>query len=151
MVNYTLGFIFNEDLTKVLLIKFPERGKWNDNLLNGIGGHIENNESQLNCMIRETKEETDIHITHWKYAGVYDGSNFTNNEFKVFTFFTFIKEVYGIPYKGEEGETNWYNIEDICKLKTVPNTQWMIPFCLSKLKEEIHGTFNVNYIDNKII
>ena len=61
MKNYTVAFIFTPSLDKVLLIHkiSPE---WQRGKLNGIGGKIEPNETNLACIIREVKEETNLQI-----------------------------------------------------------------------------------------
>ena len=58
ITHYTLGFLFNPEKTKVVLIK-KERPTWQAGRLNGIGGHVEKDETSLACMEREFKEEVD--------------------------------------------------------------------------------------------
>lgn len=66
MPKYCLGFIFNEDLSRVLLIH-KHSGPYPD-CYNGIGGHIKSNEHSAQAMIRETIEETElIIIPAWHY------------------------------------------------------------------------------------
>jgi len=152
LTNYTLGFIFNKELNKVLLIQFPNKGKWNDGFINGVGGHIDKGETPLQCMMREAAEEADFYSTkdRWNYAGMYDGTN-SSNPFKIYTFYCQFEEHLIKAFNGEEGSTNWYTIENIPKLKTVSNLQWMVPFCIAKIKGEIHGTFHANYVDNSAV
>lgn len=57
MKKYCLGFAFNDH--HVLLIK-KIRPEWQKGFYNGIGGHIENNETPIAAMIREFKEECGI-------------------------------------------------------------------------------------------
>jgi 8-oxo-dGTP diphosphatase len=54
--NYVLGFICDKNKEKFLLLR-KNRPKYQEGFLNGIGGKVENNESYIECMIRETKEE----------------------------------------------------------------------------------------------
>ncbi len=66
MEKYVLGIAFNESLDSVVLLQKNRpsflAGKWN-----GVGGHIEANETSLIAMQREFKEETDIDtdVTQW--------------------------------------------------------------------------------------
>jgi 8-oxo-dGTP diphosphatase len=66
MKRYVVGFMFNDDKSKICLIK-KNRPEWQKGLLNGIGGHIELGESSLDSMIREFYEETGVatHIMAW--------------------------------------------------------------------------------------
>jgi len=57
--KYTLGFLFNQDLTKVLLIH-KQRPVWQKGMINGLGGKFENQESAFVCIVREVKEETNL-------------------------------------------------------------------------------------------
>lgn len=62
-VNYVLGFMFNEDLSKVALIR-KNKPTWQKGKLNGIGGKIERDrvslleEMPVDAMVREFLEET---------------------------------------------------------------------------------------------
>ena len=64
--QHVLGFLFNEKLTKVVLIR-KKRPEWQRNLLNGVGGKIEEGETSLNAMIRECREETGLVVPEWVY------------------------------------------------------------------------------------
>lgn len=55
--EYTNGFMFSEDCSKVALIE-KQRPDWQRGRLNGIGGHREDNETPLECQCREFMEET---------------------------------------------------------------------------------------------
>lgn len=50
--QYVLGFLFNENLTKVVLVR-KKRPEWQCGLLNGVGGKIEDGEPPLDAMVRE--------------------------------------------------------------------------------------------------
>lgn len=66
--KYTLGFIECEDSGTVLLLnreKPPHMGKWN-----GVGGKLDKGETPLECIIRETIEETELTISNYKDRGV---------------------------------------------------------------------------------
>lgn len=70
MTQYVVGFLFCPAEKYVALIRkaqpFKQKGK-----LNGIGGHIENNDaSPKDAMVREFKEETGILIDDWEQFAV---------------------------------------------------------------------------------
>lgn len=59
MTKYVLGFMFDPDREKILLIE-KNHPEWQNGQLNGVGGKIEKNESTIIAMHREFKEETGI-------------------------------------------------------------------------------------------
>lgn len=70
MEKFTLGFVFNSDSSKVLLIH-KQKPDWQSGRINGIGGKIEAGESALDCIVRECQEECllDIPRKNWyRYA-----------------------------------------------------------------------------------
>lgn len=76
MTNYVVGFMFSEDLQFVALIR-KNRPKWQAGKLNGIGGHMEGDESPRAAMIREFREETgvDTQEDDWTLVGRLEGEN----------------------------------------------------------------------------
>ena len=64
-MKYSCGLIFNPDKTEVLLIR-KNRPSWQFGVFNGIGGKVEGEETALQCMIRESKEETTIIDENWR-------------------------------------------------------------------------------------
>lgn len=66
MTNYVLGFMFNPERDKVVLIE-KNRPEWQAGKLNGVGGKVEQGETPLQAMIREFYEETGINQTEWQY------------------------------------------------------------------------------------
>lgn len=67
LYKYTLGFIECVEADSILLLnreKPPHMGRWN-----GVGGKLEENETPLECIIRETQEETTLDITDYRSRG----------------------------------------------------------------------------------
>lgn len=75
--KYVVGFAFNIDKSKILMIK-KTKPIWQFGLLNGVGGKIESDEKPISAMIREFKEETDLDTVedNWFYHGVYSNDGF---------------------------------------------------------------------------
>lgn len=76
-MNYVLGFCFSKKMDYVLLIEKNTKQKkpqfsWMHGLLNGIGGHLIDNEIPITGMIREFKEETGLLVKNWKTFGSFD-------------------------------------------------------------------------------
>jgi 8-oxo-dGTP diphosphatase len=60
---YVVGFAFEGNKVALIRKTHPE---WQAGLLNGIGGHIEKNESPMKAMIREFEEETGLKVEDWE-------------------------------------------------------------------------------------
>jgi len=59
MKRYVIGFMFDQQMDKVVLI-IKNRPAWQAGLLNGVGGHIEVGETPSVAMVREFEEETGV-------------------------------------------------------------------------------------------
>lgn len=72
--NYTLGFAFNTDRSKIVLIK-KNRPAWQAGKLNGIGGKVEPGETNEEAMCREFHEECGVQTTpeDWHYFSRING------------------------------------------------------------------------------
>ena len=81
MKNLVVGLIF-DNKNRVLLIN-KERPEYLKGKLNGVGGKVEDGESDLNAIIRETKEETNLDIKDWV---LYSQANL--KDFKISFFYT---------------------------------------------------------------
>jgi 8-oxo-dGTP pyrophosphatase MutT (NUDIX family) len=144
LIKYTLGFIFNPELDKTLLIEMNQKHKWNYGLINACGGKQDKGETPAECIARECLEETGFssQAEDWDYTGVYRGLHEGNRfEVKVYTTIRGQYNYNWIAY-GPEGTVQWYDIEAIPN-NTVSNFKWMLPFALDKAKGGTKGCFEV--------
>lgn len=74
-MEYVLGFLFDKKGEKVLLIE-KNRPAWQAGFLNGVGGKIEPNETPIQAMVREFKEEAFTVINDWCYFASIKGEDF---------------------------------------------------------------------------
>jgi 8-oxo-dGTP diphosphatase len=65
--DYVVGFAFNADRSKLVLIR-KNRPAWQAGKLNGVGGKIEADETPENAMAREFHEETGVQTTPAQWA-----------------------------------------------------------------------------------
>jgi 8-oxo-dGTP diphosphatase len=110
MTCYSVGFFFDRDLEKVLLIT-KARPDWQKGKLNGIGGHVERGESFRFCMKREFYEETGIDTfeTDWtKVATLCKDGQFEIEFFKARGLDPYWK--YGLKPQPDE-PIAWYPVE----------------------------------------
>ena len=122
MQAYTLGFLFSKDGNVVWLIR-KKRPTWQAGLLNGVGGHIEKDESAIDAMIREFKEEAGLSIADWNhFCTISDDINY-----ECYCYLAFSDEM---PKTETEEEIVWYPTNCLPK-DVVFNLHWMVPMALN--------------------
>lgn len=137
MMKYVIGFVFSEDLKKVLLIR-NSRPAWQAGKLNGIGGKIEETDvTPIAAMEREFKEETGETAPWWLYTGIV---HYPDVELYVYTACS-DKVIYGVKSITDEQLV----VADTCNISDVlANTRWMIYFAVDSLTENC--VFEVSYL-----
>ena len=93
MKKFVVIFLFTKDYKKVLMVKRnkpPYKGCWN-----GIGGKIEENETEIQATIRECYEETEIKLDNPKLfiTYIYPETNQMNKGTNLSVLYDFIDEV----------------------------------------------------------
>ena len=66
MTRYVLGFMFDQDHKKVLLVEKTSPA-WQAGKFNGVGGKLEDGERAVDAMVREFREETGIATDEWDW------------------------------------------------------------------------------------
>ncbi len=108
MKKYVVVFLFTKDYKKVLMVKRnkpPYKGCWN-----GIGGKIEENETEIEAAIRECCEETEIQLENAKLlmTYIYPETNEKNKGTNLSVLYGFVDEV---PIEANnEGIYEWKDI-----------------------------------------
>ena len=131
MKTHTLGFIFDESLSKVLLIH-KQRPDWQKGKINGVGGKIEPGEESLACIVREVLEETGLRTQEkeWVYLGEINSVG------------AYI-DMYALAHRGElhealtttDEEIGWFEVANLPE-NVLNNVHWLIPLALDKLKHD---------------
>lgn len=80
MTKMVVGFMIDEKRENVVLIR-KIRPDWMKGLLNGVGGKIEKNESPIDAMVREYKEETGVDTIAWNW---HPFMTMTGNDFEIY-------------------------------------------------------------------
>lgn len=123
--NYVLGFLFTENNKRVVLIqkKRPAElaGKWN-----GIGGHIEEDESPIEAMTREFREEAKLIIHNWQHRLKY------RLYYGTVHIFTAQSDDANDAVQMEDEVIKLINVANIRHIDVVPNLHWMIPLLLDE-------------------
>jgi 8-oxo-dGTP pyrophosphatase MutT (NUDIX family) len=123
--RYTAGFLFYRQ--QVLLVR-KKHPLWQAGLMNAVGGEIEEGESPMVCMVREFREEANLHSTMWDFFASEHGPGY-----EVYFYRLFIPSddhSYTAPAKNDKGEElEWCTAIDI-KYPVVGNLHWLIPLAL---------------------
>ncbi len=141
--RYVVGFMFNNDGSKVALIH-KNKPKWQEGLLNGVGGKVETNEISLNAIVREFEEETGVKTLRpdWDFYAHLEGGYFSLDVFycKSDEYCYSVKTI-------EQEEVDVYNVVDILsgKEKGVSNLPWLI--CAALDTDQPRFFLEVNYTE----
>lgn len=126
MKHYVMGFVFNKNVNRVLLIK-KIKPEWQAGHWNGVGGKIEPTDlSPYNAMLRESLEETG-HNYPFKHRVTFVCPGGT-----VYVYAAMLNTEH-IPF--EQKETELLQVWDIDSMpaRAMNECKWIIPICLAKL------------------
>jgi len=140
MIRYTLGFIFNESLSKVLLMH-KLTPAWQKGMVNGLGGKFEANESCYDCVAREILEEASL-VTHpdeWLKVGELRAPDWEI-------------DVLSLVYPGDPNDAQAAEDEAIewFPVFALPpaiksNLSWLVPLCHDAVQNQEFHQFKVEY------
>lgn len=125
--RYVCGFLFSENGTLVWLIR-KNRPQWQAGRLNGIGGHIEVDETPEQAMTREFEEEAGSRIEDWERILILTGPGFEVSFFRSFVKGDWAKFADSANTKTDE-EVVFAPVHSIPS-DALPNLKWIIPMML---------------------
>ena len=106
------------------------------------GGHVENNESLKDAIIREIYEETNLVITNPILCGIKDKCNADNSRFIVFLYKC--NKFTGEIKSSNEGKVFWMKKEDFINLDTIWNMKEILKVIESNQADELY-LFDENF------
>ena len=125
MMKYVTGFLFSEDYQSVVLIS-KLSPSWQVGLLNGVGGKIEQGESEKQAMSREFTEETGVSINEGQWT------NFTvierPNNYSVH-FFSATSHLISSVKSMEKEKVGIYLVQNLPNT-VIHNLRWLIPLAI---------------------
>jgi 8-oxo-dGTP diphosphatase len=139
--SYVLGFCFNVQLDKVVLIR-KRRPEWQRNRLNGVGGKIKENETPLQAMQREFREEADWNgPVEWRQFGILSGPDWEVHLFQA-------QSTSIIPYNEcPEGNVSTHHVHVVLGnvrsrgSRPLPNLRYLIPMAINHATGEDGAPF----------
>lgn len=144
--NLTTLCYIEKDNSYLMLHRVKKDKDVNKDKWIGVGGHLEENESPDECILREVKEETGLTLTNFKLRGIV----------------TFVLEDWGAEYmflytadgfEGEMIECNEGNLEWVEKSKVYELPVWEGDKIFFRLLEERKEFFSLklNYQREKLV
>ncbi len=132
MSKYVLGFYFDETMDSVVLIE-KKKPKWQEGLLNGLGGKIEDGEVPAQAMQREFKEECGVDVSDWVYIATMYG-----NDWSVEVFYAIAErgDKFDSVDSKEDEKVITIGVSELLEWDIVSNLQWLIPLCVDKHQYE---------------
>lgn len=125
-----VGFAFN-DFDLVWLIR-KNRPAFQEGLLNGIGGHVEEGEEPEEAMIREFEEEAGLRVEDWTHVAVLEGDNWYLDVFATQLLYS---QHYKVKTMTDE-KVDCYYINRLFFESTLPNVRFLVPMCREHLDNE---------------
>ena len=126
MTEYVVGFLFDDLPSKVVLIQ-KKRPRWQSGRLNGVGGKIEPGETPEQAMVREFREEAGADTSGlW----VHYSTLIVPTQAKVYFFRASSTKALRETRTASDEPIVFANLEEIARLSTIPNLQWLIPMAL---------------------
>jgi len=135
MVQYVVGFLFDDKAQRVALIE-KQKPEWQLGRLNGIGGRIEPNETPHAAIVREFEEEAGITIHNWRLFCDLNCSHGRIHFFEARGSFEIMSKTSEI--------VAWYQIKDLSSLPILENLHWLIPLALDSGR--LLGFFNESHV-----
>lgn len=135
MKQYTLGFVFDEKLERVLLMH-KNRPDWQVGKINGLGGKIESGESSKECIAREVEEESGLKIAKedWIYLGRLNARDWYVDVF-TYIWTGSLSEAKTIT----DEQIEWFEVNNLPQ-NIIPNLGWIIPLVVDRI---MHNDFNL--------
>lgn len=152
-IKYTWGIVYCKETNQILLLnreKHPWMGRWN-----GVGGKLDQDEDQLTCIIRETWEETGLHLPQYEPRGVMTWSADGEDLGGMYLFTAAVTredvERYPTPKKYcHEGILDWKNLDWVMhpdNSGVVDNVKVMLSDLFEASERSLFAT---KYLDGKL-
>ena len=118
MTNYVVGFLFSPSLGQLVLIE-KKRPLWQAGKCNGVGGKIEEGETDYEAMVREFREETGKEVTDWiRFCTL-------NCQCATVYFFYAVAEDYNKVESTTDEEIQLWDVDHVMKAWTSPQLDWL--------------------------
>lgn len=129
MKRYVVGFVFTPDFKQVLFV-LKNRPDWQVGKLNGIGGKIESDESDVRAMVRECQEECALKTKEADWQLV---CTMTGPEWEVVFFGAIWTDDRSQAKTMTDEAIDWYATNPLPN-NIIVNLRWLVPLAMNKLQ-----------------
>ena len=134
----TLCYIEKDD-SYLMLHRNKKKNDLSHDMWIGVGGHFENEETPLECLLREVKEETGLMLTSWKLRGIV---TFLSDEAEGEYMFLYTADAFiGEMIECDEGELKFIKKSELNNLYF-----WVGDRIFLKLISENHPFFDLKLV-----
>lgn len=137
MRKYVVGFLFDRKGWVALIEK--KRPRWQKGRFNGIGGHIEKEETPWKAMRREFYEEAGALLDGWHQYCVFGGK-----DWKVYCFVIHVRRNILLDLNKTDERVSWFS-PGCLPDRMIPNLRWLIPMAEFTIKTRQHIDAQVKY------
>jgi 8-oxo-dGTP diphosphatase len=129
MQKYVCGFLFDQQKNVVLIRK--NKPEWQNGFLNGVGGKVEEGESNLDAMIREFNEEVGVYVPYWRPFCEIQGIDWIVYFYHSICGHEMVNDIKSFNENRKNGEENIeiIPIDEVNDNRVVINLKWLIPMC----------------------
>lgn len=141
MTDYVVGFLFSLSMGQTILVE-KQRPEWQAGKCNGVGGKIEEGETDHAAMVREFREETGKEVPTWTRFCTLNGDWGT-----LYCFYAVAEDYNKVETVTDEEILLW-DLEFIMdpKYAILPNVRWLIQMARSFSLGEGVREFVVNEV-----
>ncbi|MCR5758394.1 MAG: 8-oxo-dGTP diphosphatase [Selenomonas sp.] len=112
--NLTTLCYIEQDGKYLMMHRIKKQQDINKDKWVGVGGHFEADESPDECLLRETREETGLRLTHYRQRGII---TFISDKWQTEYMFLYTADGYeGQLGSCNEGTLEWIDREKVCDL-----------------------------------
>jgi mutator protein MutT len=131
MKQYTIGALFNNDMTKILLIQ-KVKPEWQAGKLNFPGGKTEEGETPWQCVSREFEEEAGIKVPakQWHLIGRIENAGEYSVDFLAYIHTA--KQPVAVSLTDEK--LLWFDVNNL-PTNVISNLRWLIPFAINYFRQ----------------
>jgi len=137
----SLGFILSKEKSHTLLIHRTGRDDdYHQDKFNGLGGKMEPDESVLDCLHREIKEESGLICHNTLLRGTINWPEFGPGGENWLGFIFIINSYSGTPFShNPEGSLAWHPIAELATLPMWPGDRYFLPLVFDNEPRPFHG------------
>lgn len=122
----TLAYIY-QDHHYLMLFRNKKKNDINIGKWIGVGGHLENNETLDECIIREVKEETGLIVNSLNYRGKI---LFVSDDLEEIMHLYLINDISGDIKECNEGQLEWIKEENLLSLEMWEGDKIFLPLLI---------------------